>query len=65
MIMAKKEKKYQIELSETQLKLIADCVEDCHRFAAGETDLHYTVAHSTMGTENYHKLTDKLKGLQS
>ena len=33
------EKKYQIELTETQMRLIADCVEDCHRFMAGQTEL--------------------------
>ena len=38
------EKKYQIELTETQLRLIADCVEDCHRFAGGQTELHNTVS---------------------
>lgn len=30
-----KTKKYQITLTEDQLILIAQCVEDCHRFAAG------------------------------
>lgn len=30
-------KKYRIELTEKQLRLIAMCVEDCHRFAAGQT----------------------------
>ena len=32
-------KKYRIELTEKQLRLIAMCVEDCHRFAAGQTGM--------------------------
>lgn len=59
------EKKYIIELSETQLRLIADCVEDCHRFAAGQTDLLNTCAHSVMSdTDRYIELCNKLKDLQ-
>lgn len=56
------EKKYQIELTETQLRLIADCVEDCHRFAGGQTELHNTVSHFI--DKNYHELTDSLKGIK-
>ena len=58
-----KEKKYIIELSETQLRLIADCVEDCHRFAAGQTELHYTAAHCTIENGNYRELSDALREL--
>lgn len=35
-----KMKKYQITLTEDQLMLMAQCVEDCHRFAAGQTELY-------------------------
>lgn len=35
-------KKYRIELTEKQLWLIAMCVEDCHRFAAGQTEMNNT-----------------------
>ena len=35
-------KKYRITLTEEQLRLIADCVEDCHRFACGQTELWNT-----------------------
>jgi hypothetical protein len=38
------EMKYLIELSEQQLRLIADCVEDCHRFMSGQMDMSNTVA---------------------
>ena len=38
-------KKYRIELTERQLRLIAMCVEDCHRFAAGQTDMANTMNH--------------------
>lgn len=58
-----KEKKYIIELNETQLHLIADCVEDCHRFASGQTELHNTGAHSTMKNGNYGELSDALREL--
>ena len=37
-------KKYRITLTKEQLMLIANCVEDCHRFACGETDLHNTIS---------------------
>lgn len=38
-----KEKKYRITLTEHQLMLIANCVEDCHRFAAGQTEMNNTL----------------------
>ena len=38
-----KEKKYRITLTEHQLMLIANCVEDCHRFASGQTELANTL----------------------
>ena len=38
-----KEKKYRITLTEHQLMLMANCVEDCHRFAAGQTELNNTL----------------------
>ena len=37
-------KKYRITLTEEQLMLIANCVEDCHRFICGQTDLHNTIS---------------------
>ncbi len=36
-------KKYQITLTEEQLMLMARCVEDCSRFAAGQTGLGNTL----------------------
>lgn len=36
-------KKYRVTLTEKQLMLIANCVEDCHRFACGETEMWNTV----------------------
>ena len=32
-----KEHKWRIELNEHQLRLIANCVEDCHRFIDGDS----------------------------
>lgn len=36
--------KYQMTLTKEQIMLIANCVEDCHRFACGETELWNTIA---------------------
>ena len=55
-----KEKKWRIELTEHQLRLIANCVEDCHRFIGGQTELY----NSTACLRHYMELTyelDKLK----
>lgn len=35
--------KYTIELSEGQLRLIAQCLEDVSRFASGQSEMRYTV----------------------
>jgi hypothetical protein len=37
-----KPKRYRIEVSEDQLRLIINCVEDCHRFMGGDTILQNT-----------------------
>lgn len=37
------EEKYKIELSEEQLRLVADCLEDCSRFASGQLELSKTL----------------------
>lgn len=42
-------KKYIIELSEAQMRLIADCLEDISRFAAGQWELRYTVEEMLRG----------------
>lgn len=55
-----KMKKYQITLTEDQMMLIAQCVEDCHRFAAGQTGL-YNVLQS-IDMEDY-SLRKKLQDL--
>lgn len=53
-------KKYQIELNEEQLYLIAHCVEDIHRFMSGQTEL----SNCTPCLEKYEDLRDKLEELQ-
>ena len=55
-----KEKKWRIELTEHQLKLIANCVEDCHRFIAGQMGL----SNSTVYLQHYCELSDELDKLQ-
>ena len=39
-----KEKKWRIELTEHQLRLMAQCIEDCHRFIAGQMELSNSTA---------------------
>jgi hypothetical protein len=36
-------KKYRIELSEEQVRLISYCLEDVSRFASGQCELRYTI----------------------
>lgn len=42
-------KKYKIELSEQQMRLIADCLEDVSRFASGQWEMRYTVGEMLRG----------------
>ena len=42
-------KKYRIELSEQQMRLIADCLEDVSRFASGQCEMRYTIAEMLRG----------------
>ena len=55
-----KEKKWRIELTEHQLRLIAQCVEDCHRFIAGQTEL----SNSITCLKHYRELYDAPGKLQ-
>lgn len=52
--------KYTLEVTEEQLRLIANCVEDCSRFMSGQTELW----HMTSNLENYSELRDKLNELK-
>lgn len=58
-----KTKKYQITLTEEQLMLIAQCVEDCHRFAAGQTELYNVLRSIDMEDYSLHKKLQKLQSL--
>ena len=42
-------KKYTIELSEEQMRLIADCMEDVSRFASGQWQLRHTIEEMLRG----------------
>lgn len=46
-----KEKLYNLVVNEKQLRLIADCVEDCSRFAGGQFGMTNTVAFANVGTK--------------
>lgn len=36
-------KKYTIELTEEQIRLVSSCLEDVSRFASGQTELRHTI----------------------
>lgn len=48
---SKMEKKYKITVTEDQLRLIAECVEDCHRFMAGRYGLDNMTSRLEQGME--------------
>ena len=56
-----KEKKWRIELTEHQLRLIANCVEDCHRFIGGQMEL----SNSTACLKHGRHLSEILSTLQA
>ena len=41
--------RYQIELSEDQMRLIIDCLDDIGRFASGQWQLRYTIEEMVRG----------------
>ena len=42
-------KKYRIELSEEQMRLVSNCLEDISRFASGQLELRYTIEEMLKG----------------
>ena len=56
-----KEKKWRIEMTEHQLRLIANCVEDCHRFIGGQMEL----SNSTACLKHGRHLGEELSTLQA
>lgn len=52
-------RKYTITLTEEQMMLISNCVEDISRFLAGDTELQ----HATAALDNRRELQDHLKDL--
>ena len=52
------EKKYRLTVSESQLRMIAACVEDISRFMSGQTELY----NCTSMLEDMHDVQDALKG---
>ena len=55
-----KEKKWRIELTEHQLMLLAQCIEDCHRFIGGQMEL----SNSTAFLTHHLELSEELGKLQ-
>lgn len=58
--MDNKEKQYRITVSESQLRMIANCVEDCSRFMAGDMDL----LNCTSVLDYQNELQDEMKRMQ-
>ena len=52
----KKQRKYTISLTEEQMMIIANCVEDIHRFLGGQTELW----HTTSVLDNAHDVRYKM-----
>ena len=52
-------RKYTITMTEEQLLLASNCIEDIHRFLAGQTEL----CHSTVTLDNWSELQGVLKQL--
>jgi hypothetical protein len=42
-------KKYKIEVSEDQMRLISSCLDDVSRFAAGQYEMRYTIEQMLRG----------------
>lgn len=55
-----KDNKWRIELTEHQLRLVANCIEDCHRFIGGQMEL----SNSTACLKHYRELSEELGKLQ-
>lgn len=55
-----KDNKWRIELTEHQLRLIANCVEDCHKFIGGQMEL----SNSTSCLTRHMELSEELGKLQ-
>jgi hypothetical protein len=53
-------KKFRVTLNEHQLRLISQCVEDCHRFMAGDLRMQ----NSTCCLKGYHKIGSRLNELK-
>ena len=55
-----KDNKWRIELTEHQLRLMAQCIEDCHRFIGGQMEL----SNSTSCLTHHLELSEELGKLQ-
>ncbi|TGX80489.1 hypothetical protein E5358_12590 [Palleniella muris] len=55
-----KQTRYQVEMTEEQLRLVIDCIEDCSRFMAGQTEM----TNCTARLDNNHELWNSLRELQ-
>lgn len=56
-------RKWVIEVNERQLYIIINCVQDIHRFAAGQMELNF-VTHMIIPPNNRWKMQERLNKLQ-
>lgn len=54
-------KKYTIELTEEQLRLISDCLEDVSRFASGQVEMRHTTQEMLRGLPFREQIDRKTK----
>jgi hypothetical protein len=58
------DKLYNLVVNEEQLRLIAMCVEDCSRFAAGQFGMSNTTSYANIGTP-YEFDTDSVREIEN
>jgi hypothetical protein len=58
-------RKYKIELSEEQMRLVSFCLEDVSRFAGGQSEMRYTIEQMLRGLpfDEQMKRRDEVEGL--
>jgi hypothetical protein len=54
-------RKYKIELSEEQLRLVSFCLEDVSRFASGQWEMRYTIEEMLRGLPFAEQMKRKAK----
>ena len=56
--------KYSIEVTEEQMRLIADCLEDISRFAAGQCEMKWSIG-EMLKDVSFDEKMEKIKGAEA